>query len=76
MRFVIFLMSNAKRKRTKFELCDIFWPEDFSNDSYKQLSLEEDQYAFSDKEHLRNRIRAAVKFFHPHFDDILIDVSW
>lgn len=68
--------EKEENKIDQFELCDIFWPEDFSNDSYKRLSLEEDQYAYSDKEHLRNRIRAAIKLFYPNFDAILIDVSW
>lgn len=68
--------EKEKDKIDQFELCNIFWPEDFSNDSYKQLYLEEDQYAHSDKEHLGNQIRAAIKLLYPNFDDILIDVSW
>lgn len=55
-------------------LLTVFWDGECCNDSYKDLYLEHDE--FDDEDSDRNKVRAFLRGLYPHFDHILVDVSW
>lgn len=54
----------------------LFWDTDFSNDSYKKLYLEEDEYNNNWKDIARNGVIRMLREIFPEYNYILVDVSW
>ena len=64
--------SQCKEEEQIEDLANLFWPENFCNNSYKRLWLAKSQF----DEDLEENVRTFLRESFPEYESILVDVSW